>query len=176
MLDRNSGHLSLTDRKFKSCLDYPYENYLPRADRPEKTKRKTSKTFFSYSHRRHRMFCLPNEQLSHCHKIYIQQEFLVHIQLHTNYFPFNTYSYLVIWKRKTFLEHQRIAEWNLSMSKKYYPFLKEYIFSLSKKKEMEALQHAVEDIINMFEGITIRSKKQTSILYIYIFFIAKCFL
>ena len=62
------------------------------------------------------------------------------------------------------------------MSKKYYPFLKEYIFSLSKKKEMEALQHAVEDIINMFEGITIRSKKQTSILYIYIFFIAKCFL
>ena len=53
------------------------------------------------------------------------------------------------------------------MSKKYYPFLKEYIFSMSKKKEMEALQHAIEDIINMFEGITIRSKKQTILFFIF---------
>ena len=36
-----------------------------------------------------------------------------------------------------------------------------------------SLQHAIEGIINMFEGITIRSKKQTSIL---VFFIVKCFL
>ena len=38
MADRNSGHLSLTDKKFKSCLDNPCENYLPIADRPEKNK------------------------------------------------------------------------------------------------------------------------------------------
>ena len=36
-----------------------------------------------------------------------------------------------------------------------------------------SLQHAIEGIINMIEGITILSKKQTSIL---IFFIVKCFL
>ena len=35
--DRSSGHLSLTDRTFKSCLDYPCENCLPTADRPDKT-------------------------------------------------------------------------------------------------------------------------------------------
>ena len=35
-----------------------------------------------------------------------------------------------------------------------------------------SLQHAIEGIINMVEGITIRSKKQTSILF---FFIFKCF-
>ena len=36
--DRNSGHLSLMDRKFKFCLDYPCENYLPLVDRSEKNK------------------------------------------------------------------------------------------------------------------------------------------
>ena len=36
-----------------------------------------------------------------------------------------------------------------------------------------SLQHAIEGITNMVEGITIRSKKQTLIL---IFFIVKCFL
>ena len=36
-----------------------------------------------------------------------------------------------------------------------------------------SLQHAIEGIINMVEGITIRSKKQISIL---IFFIVKSFL
>ena len=175
MLDRNSGHLSLTDRKFKSCLDYPYENYLPRADRPEKTKHKTSKTFFSYSHRRHRMVCLPNEQLSHCHKIYIQQEFLVHIQLHTNYFPFNTYSYLVIWKRKTFLEHQRIAEWNLSMSKKYYPFLKDTSFHCPKRRKWKPYNMQLKISSTCLKALLFvqRNKHQ---FYIYIFFIAKCFL
>ena len=38
----------LTDRKFKSCLGYPCENYLPIADRPEKTIHKQEITdFFS---------------------------------------------------------------------------------------------------------------------------------
>ena len=36
-----------------------------------------------------------------------------------------------------------------------------------------SLQHAIEGIMNMIEDITIRSKRQTSIL---IFFIVKCFL
>ena len=37
-----------------------------------------------------------------------------------------------------------------------------------------SLQHATEGIINMVEGITICSKKQTSVLLF--FFIVKCFL
>ena len=37
-----------------------------------------------------------------------------------------------------------------------------------------SLQHATERIINMVEGITICSKKQTSVLFF--FFIVKCFL
>ena len=36
----------LTDRKFKSCLGYPCKNYLPIADRPEKTKHKQEITDF----------------------------------------------------------------------------------------------------------------------------------
>ena len=36
-----------------------------------------------------------------------------------------------------------------------------------------SLQHAIEGIINMVEGVTIRSKKETSTL---MFFIIKCFL
>ena len=40
------------------------------------------------------------------------------------------------------------------MSKKHYPFLTEYIFWISKTKEMK-------DIISMVEGITIRLEKQT---------------
>ena len=36
-----------------------------------------------------------------------------------------------------------------------------------------SLQHAIEGVINMFEGINIRSKKKTSILIFY--FIIKCF-
>ena len=38
-----------------------------------------------------------------------------------------------------------------------------------------SLQHAIESVINMVEGIAIRSKKQTSILF-YFIFIVKCFL
>ena len=36
-----------------------------------------------------------------------------------------------------------------------------------------SLQHAIEGIVNMVQGITVCSKKQTSIL---IFFIIECFL
>ena len=38
-----------------------------------------------------------------------------------------------------------------------------------------SLQHATEGIINMVEGITICSKKQTSVLFFFLF-IVKCFL
>ena len=38
MADSNSGHLSLTDRKFKSCLDYLCENYVPIAGQAKKNK------------------------------------------------------------------------------------------------------------------------------------------
>ena len=51
--------------------------------------------------------------------------------------------------------------------KEVLSFLERVHLSLSKKKEMEALQHAIEDIINMFEGITIRSKKQTILFFIF---------
>ena len=47
-----------------------------------------------------------------------------------------------------------------------------HLFAFQNKGD-ESLQHAIEGVINMVEGITIRSKKQTSIL---IFFIVKCFL
>ena len=64
-----------------------------------------------------------------------------------------------------------MAKWKLS--KKYYPFLTEYIISLSKSDRDRSLQYAIDGIINMVEGITIRSKKQTSILIFYheVFFI-----
>ena len=55
------------------------------------------------------------------------------------------------------------------MSKKFYPFLKEYIFFQNEGDG--SLQHAIEGIINMTEGITIRSKKQT----IFFFFRPKVF-
>ena len=45
----NSGHLSLTDRKFKSYLDYPCESYLPIVGRPEKAKHKLEITDFFFS-------------------------------------------------------------------------------------------------------------------------------
>ena len=45
--------------------------------------------------------------------------------------------------------------------------------SAIQNEEDGSLQHAIEGIINTVEGITIRSKKQTSIL---IFFIVKYFL
>ena len=48
-----------------------------------------------------------------------------------------------------------------------------HIFAIQNEGH-RSLQHATENIINMIEGIiTIRSKKQTSILF---FFIVKCFL
>ena len=47
-----------------------------------------------------------------------------------------------------------------------------HLFAIQNKGD-GSLQHAIERIINMAEGITIRSKKQTSILT---FFIVKCFL
>ena len=40
-----------------------------------------------------------------------------------------------------------------------------------------SLQHAIESVINMVEGIAIRSKKQTSIFILFYFiFIIRCFL
>ena len=47
-----------------------------------------------------------------------------------------------------------------------------HLFAIHNKGD-GSLQHAIEGVINMVEGITIRSKKQISIL---IFFIVKCFL
>ena len=47
-----------------------------------------------------------------------------------------------------------------------------HLFAIQNEED-GSLQNAIEGIINMVEGITIRSKKQTSIL---IFFIVKCFL
>ena len=85
-MDNSSRHLSLTDRKFKPCFDYPCENNFQIADRLEKTKHKLEITYFSQNdlvlkilkffpshfHRRHLlMFSLPIEKLFHCHKISI---------------------------------------------------------------------------------------------------------
>ena len=47
-----------------------------------------------------------------------------------------------------------------------------HLFAIQNKGD-GSLEHAIERIINMAEGIIIRSKKQTSILT---FFIVKCFL
>ena len=47
-----------------------------------------------------------------------------------------------------------------------------HLFAIQNKR-VGSLQHTIEGIINMVEGITIRSKKQTSILSC---FIVKCFL
>ena len=47
-----------------------------------------------------------------------------------------------------------------------------HLFAIQNKGD-GSLQHAIEGIINMVESITIRSKKQTSILII--FFIVKFF-
>ena len=47
-----------------------------------------------------------------------------------------------------------------------------HLFAI-KNEGNGSLQHAIEGTINMVEDITIRSKKQTSIL---IFFIVNCFL
>ena len=48
-----------------------------------------------------------------------------------------------------------------------------YLFAIQNEGD-GSLQHATEGIINMVEGITICSKKQTSVLLF--FFIVKCFL
>ena len=48
-----------------------------------------------------------------------------------------------------------------------------HIFAIQNEED-ESLQHAIEGIINMVEGIFISSKKQASILIF--FFIIKCFL
>ena len=47
-----------------------------------------------------------------------------------------------------------------------------HFFSIQNEEDGN-LQHAIEGIISMVEGITVHSKKQTSIL---MFFIVKCFL
>ena len=57
------------------------------------------------------------------------------------------------------------------MSKKHYIFLRVHLFGLQNEGD-RSLQHKIEGIINMMEGITIRSKKQTSVL---IFFHHKVF-
>ena len=53
-----------------------------------------------------------------------------------------------------------------------YLFDRVHLFAM-QNEGAGSLQHAIEGIINMVEGITICSKKQTSIL---IFFVVKCFL
>ena len=52
-------------------------------------------------------------------------------------------------------------------------FLDRVHFFSIQNEEDDNLQHAIEGIISMVEGITVHSKKQTSIL---LFFIVKCFL
>ena len=52
-------------------------------------------------------------------------------------------------------------------------FLDRVHFFSIQNEEDDNLQHAIEGIISMVEGITVHSKKQTSIL---MFFIVKCFL
>ena len=73
-MDSNSGHLSLTDRKLNSCLDYSCENSFPIADRLEKNKTQDGNNLFfskyilhilelfpSHRQRHHLMFSLPIE-------------------------------------------------------------------------------------------------------------------
>ena len=68
-----------------------------------------------------------------------------------------------------------MTEWNLFTPKKHYPFLAKYLFSLSTTKGVDAYNVPMKICtINLVEVITIRSKKQTSILIF--FFIVKYFL
>ena len=62
-------------------------------------------------------------------------------------------------KRKKFLEHQQIAEWN-HVKEALSLLDRVHLFGLQKEGD-GSLQYAIEDIINMVEGITIRLKKQT---------------
>ena len=67
-----------------------------------------------------------------------------------------------------------MAEWKVSTPNKHYPFLAEYLFTLSTMKGMDAYNVPMKIcIINLVEGIATRSKNQTSVL---IFLIVKCFL
>ena len=51
------------------------------------------------------------------------------------------------------------------MTKKYYPFLTEWVHIFAiQNEEDRSLRHAIEGVINMVEGITIHSKKQAPIL------------
>ena len=57
------------------------------------------------------------------------------------------------------------------MSEALFILDKEHLFAIQNEGD-GSLQDAIEGVINMVEGITIPSKKQTSIL---IFIIIKCF-
>ena len=57
------------------------------------------------------------------------------------------------------------------MSEALFILDKVHLFAIQKEGD-GSLQDAIEGVINMVEGITIPSKKQTSIL---IFIIIKCF-
>ena len=76
-------------------------------------------------------------------------------------------------KRKKFLEHQQIAEWN-HVKEALSLLDKVHLFGLQKEGD-GSLQYAIEGIINMVEGITIRLKKQTLNFFFffhrYVFFI-----
>ena len=77
-------------------------------------------------------------------------------------------------KRKKFLEHQQIAEWN-HVKEALSLLDRVHLFGLQKEGD-GSLQYAIEGIINMVEGITLRSKKQTLIFFFFFFFIVMCFL
>ena len=55
-----------------------------------------------------------------------------------------------------------------------YLFDRVHLFAM-QNEGAGSLQHAIEGIINMVEGITICSKKQTSVFFFFLF-IVKCFL
>ena len=69
-------------------------------------------------------------------------------------------------KRKKFLEHQQIAEWN-HVKEALSLLDRVHLFGLRKEGD-GSLQYAIEGIINMIEGSTILLKKQTFI-YLFIF-------
>ena len=60
--------------------------------------------------------------------------------------------------------------------KKALFFLDRVHLSAIQNEGDRSLQYAIEGIINMVEGITIRSKKQTSILFYFYFFIVGFFI
>ena len=127
------------------------------------------KSFFSHFYRQHFMFSFPIEWLFHYHKIYtIRRNFKSTSSSTINSFSFNTYPYAV----SCDLEEKEIS-WTLTNSrlepvhgKKAWSLLDRlHLFSIQNKGD-GSLQHAIERVINIVEGITIHSKK-TNINYIY---------